>query len=111
MLFATGGWQREARRDDRISATPLFKDRLTGARRTVRELWQLPDDTPDSAVWASFVLLTDADRVRDALARYDRLFLTHVNTPTEVVIAGAPDQCRALIAELGCPRPAPRSTR
>lgn len=103
MLFATGGWQREARRDDRISATPLFKDRLAGARRTVRELWQLPEDTPDSAVWASFVLLTDADRVRDALARYDRLFLTHVNTPTEVVIAGAPDQCRALIAELGCP--------
>ncbi|KQV19129.1 MULTISPECIES: type I polyketide synthase [unclassified Kitasatospora] len=103
MLFATGGWRREARRDDRISATPLFKDRLTGARRTVRDLWQLPDDTPDSAVWASFVLLTDADLVREALTRYDRLFLTHVNTPTEVVIAGAPDQCRALIAELGCP--------
>ncbi|MFJ8042733.1 beta-ketoacyl synthase N-terminal-like domain-containing protein [Kitasatospora sp. NPDC096147] len=103
MLFATGGWQREARRDDRISATPLFKDRLCGPRRTVRELWQLPEDAPDSAVWGSHVLLAGADAVRAAMASYDRVYLTHVNTPNEVVIAGAPDQCKALIAELGCP--------
>ncbi|MFG2936832.1 beta-ketoacyl synthase N-terminal-like domain-containing protein [Streptomyces sp. NPDC048282] len=103
MLFATGGWRRSARRDDRISATPLFRDRLTGPRRTVRELWKLPEDTPDEAVWGSFVLLESADRVTEALARHDRVFLTHVNTPTEVVVAGDPAQCRALIAELGCP--------
>ncbi|HEY5834345.1 beta-ketoacyl synthase N-terminal-like domain-containing protein, partial [Streptomyces sp.] len=103
MLFATGGWQRAARRDDRISTTPLFKDRLCGPRRTVRELWDLPESTPDEAVWACHVLLTDAARVRAALDRYERVFLTHVNTPTEVVIAGDPGQCRALIAELDCP--------
>src|SRR5882724_7449683 len=34
------------------------------------------------------------------MARYDRVFLTHVNTPNEVVIAGDPGQCKALIAEL-----------
>ncbi|WP_035848089.1 type I polyketide synthase [Kitasatospora azatica] len=103
MLFATGGWQRTARRDDRISATPLFKHRLNGPRRTVRELWGLPEETPDPAVWGSFVLLTGADTVRAALARYERVFLTHVNTPAEVVVAGDPAQCRALIEELGCP--------
>ncbi|KUN42100.1 hypothetical protein AQJ30_01670 [Streptomyces longwoodensis] len=103
MLFATGGWLRSARRDDRISATPLFRDRLTGPRRTVRELWGLPEDTPDAAVWGSFVLLESADRITEALARYDRVFLTHVNTPTEAVVAGDPAQCRALIEELGCP--------
>ncbi|MGJ5761391.1 hypothetical protein [Streptomyces galbus] len=103
MLFATGGWLRSARRDDRISATELFRDRLTGPRRTVRELWDLPEDTPDAAVWGSFVLLESADRITGALARYDRVFLTHVNTPTEAVVAGDPAQCRALIEELGCP--------
>ncbi|GAA3019403.1 hypothetical protein GCM10020229_33320 [Kitasatospora albolonga] len=103
MLFATGGWLREARRDDRISATPLFKDRLCGPRRTVRELWGLAEDAPDSAVWGSHVLLAGAEDVRAAMASYDRVYLTHVNTPNEVVIAGAPDQCKALIAELGCP--------
>ncbi|MFC4030063.1 beta-ketoacyl synthase N-terminal-like domain-containing protein [Streptomyces polygonati] len=103
MLFATGGWERAARRDDRISSTPLFQDRLCGPRLTVRELWDVPPRTPDDAVWACHVLLTDAPRVRAAVARYERVFLTHVNTPTEVVIAGDPAQCKALIAELGCP--------
>ncbi|MFI7068348.1 beta-ketoacyl synthase N-terminal-like domain-containing protein [Kribbella sp. NPDC050124] len=103
MLFATGGWQREGRRDDRITATPLFRDRLCGPRRTVRESWQLAGDVPDEQVWASFVLLDDAERVQAALATHDRVYLTHVNTPTEVVIAGDPAQCRSLIADLGCP--------
>ncbi|MER6692366.1 beta-ketoacyl synthase N-terminal-like domain-containing protein [Streptomyces minutiscleroticus] len=103
MLFATGGWLRSARRDDRISATPLFRDRLTGPRRTVRELWGLPEDTPDDKVWGSYVLLESADRITEALARHDRVFLTHVNTPGEAVIAGDPARCRALIEELGCP--------
>ncbi|WP_105968937.1 beta-ketoacyl synthase N-terminal-like domain-containing protein [Streptomyces geranii] len=107
MLFATGGWQRSARRDDRISATPLFRDRLSGPRRTVRDLWRLPEDTPDEAVWGSFVLLESADRVTAALSRpgtpYDKVFLTHVNTPREAVIAGEPAQCRSLIEELACP--------
>ncbi|MFJ7263860.1 beta-ketoacyl synthase N-terminal-like domain-containing protein [Streptomyces globosus] len=104
MLFATECWLPEGRRDDLISNTPLFHDRLCGPRRTVRELWGLPEDTPDADVWASHVLLTDADTVRAALARgYDRVYLTHVNTPKELVVAGDPAQCRALIAELGCP--------
>ncbi|MFI6344270.1 beta-ketoacyl synthase N-terminal-like domain-containing protein [Streptomyces sp. NPDC050560] len=103
MLFATGGWLPEGRDDALISDTPVFKHRLCGPRRTVREAWGLPDDAPDSAVWASHVLLTDAERVRAALPRHERVFLTHVNTPAELVIAGDPDQCKALIAELGCP--------
>ncbi|MER8183900.1 beta-ketoacyl synthase N-terminal-like domain-containing protein [Kitasatospora sp. NPDC094015] len=103
MLFATGGWRRSARRDDRISATPLFKHRLNGRRDTVRELWRLPAGTPDAEVWSGHVLLTDPETVRAALPRYDRVFLTHVNTPGELVVAGDPAQCRALIEELGCP--------
>lgn len=86
MLFATGGWRPEGRTDGLISNTPIFKDRLCGPRRTVRELWGLPEDTPDADVWASHVLLTDAATVREALTRYDRVYLTHVNTHTELVI-------------------------
>lgn len=102
MLFATGGWRRSARRDDRISATPLFRDRLCGARETVREAWALPPGTRDADVWACHVLLGDSQQVREAVEAYDRVFLTHVNTPRESVIAGDPAQCRALIEELGC---------
>ena len=34
-------------------------------------------------MWATHVLLAPADDVRAALRRYDRVFLTHVNTPQE----------------------------
>ncbi|BBB00135.1 putative polyunsaturated fatty acid synthase PfaB and C [Actinacidiphila reveromycinica] len=103
MLFATGGWLPAGRRDDLISGTPIFRDRLCGPRRTVREQWGLPDSTPDKDVWSTHVLLSAEEPVREALARHDRVHLTHVNTPGELVIAGDPAQCAALIRELGCP--------
>ncbi|MFJ9739212.1 beta-ketoacyl synthase N-terminal-like domain-containing protein [Streptomyces sp. NPDC101166] len=103
MLFATRGWRPDSRDDALISGTPIFKDRLCGPRRTVREAWGLADGVPDEGVWASQVLLTDAESVRAVLPRYDRVHLTHVNTPGELVVAGDPAQCRALIEELGCP--------
>ncbi|BBC32407.1 hypothetical protein SGFS_037010 [Streptomyces graminofaciens] len=102
MLFATRGWLPDSRDDALISNTPIFKDRLCGARRTVREAWGLADGVPDEAVWASHVLLADEESVRAVLPRYDRVHLTHVNTPGELVIAGDPAQCRALIKDVGC---------
>ncbi|MFF4358103.1 beta-ketoacyl synthase N-terminal-like domain-containing protein [Streptomyces sp. NPDC001604] len=102
MLFATGGWIKEARATTKIDASPLFVDRLRGPKKTVRELWGLGDEVPDQQVWATHVLLAPADAVRAAVQRQDRVFITHVNTPTEVVVAGDPAQCRDVIAELGC---------
>ncbi|NEB03417.1 beta-ketoacyl synthase N-terminal-like domain-containing protein [Streptomyces sp. SID13726] len=103
MLFASGGWDPAGRSDSLLTESPVFQDRLCGPRRTVRESWGLSEDVPDENVWASHVLLSAAEPVMAALARHDRVHLTHVNTPGEVVIAGDPAQCRALIAELGCP--------
>ncbi|MDX2814309.1 beta-ketoacyl synthase N-terminal-like domain-containing protein [Streptomyces sp. PA03-5A] len=102
MLFATGGWIKSARGDAKISASPLFDDMLRGPKRTVRELWGLGDDVPDAQVWATHVLLAPADDVRAAVERFDRVFVTHVNTPQEVVVAGDPGQCAELIAALDC---------
>ena len=102
MLFATGGWSKGARATTKIDASPLFVDQLRGPKKAVRALWGLGDDVPDPQVWATHVLLAPADGVRAALAGYDRVFITHVNTPHEVVVAGDPAQCRALIDALGC---------
>ncbi|MGW3119883.1 beta-ketoacyl synthase N-terminal-like domain-containing protein [Streptomyces sp. NPDC001107] len=102
MLFATGGWIKEARATTKIDASPLFVDRLRGPKKTVRELWGIADEVPDQQVWATHVLLAPAESVRAAVQRHDRVFITHVNTPTEVVVAGDPAQCRDLIDDLGC---------
>ncbi|MFE7807062.1 beta-ketoacyl synthase N-terminal-like domain-containing protein [Streptomyces sp. NPDC057430] len=103
MLFATGGWDAGSRSDALITDSPVFQDRLCGPRRTVRELWKLPPETPDGDVWSTHVLLSPTEPVTEALTRYDRVHITHINTPNELVIGGDPEQCRALIRELGCP--------
>src|SRR5690606_37991476 len=102
MLFAMDVWDAAARDDAKLAATPLFRDMLRGPKRMVREAWHLPEETPDSAVWASYVLLAGAEAVRAAMAGLDRVFLTHVNTPQEVVVGGDPAQVKELIRRVGC---------
>ncbi|WP_100444516.1 beta-ketoacyl synthase N-terminal-like domain-containing protein [Glycomyces xiaoerkulensis] len=102
MLFATGVWTESARDDAALAASPLFKNRLRGRKERVREEWDLPEATPDAEVWTTKVLLTSPDEARGAMSGLDRVYLTHVNTPGEVVVAGAPAQVRAVIEKLGC---------
>lgn len=102
MLFAMDVWAAAARDDAKLAATPLFRDQLRGPKHLVRETWSLPADTPDSAVWASYVLLAGEEPVRAGMAGLDRVFLTHVNTPREVVVGGDPAQVKELIRRVGC---------
>lgn len=101
MLFANGAWPVEARSIDRLRTTELFRTRIAGPRAVVREAYGLGPEVPDADVWTSIVLLDDADRVIEAAERRDRVFVTHVNTPREVVVAGVTADVEALVAELG----------
>lgn len=87
----------------RDAASDLFTHWLGGRKEAVRELWDIPPDVPDRAVWSTRMLFADAAAVRERVDRYDRVFLTHVNTRTEVIIAGDPGQCRAVARDLDCP--------
>lgn len=102
MLFATHVWAESARDDAALTETPLFRGELCGRKEFLRRAWDLPDDTPDRAVWSTHVLLTSAQAAQEAMAGMDRVFLTHINTPGEVVIAGDPEQCAEVIARAGC---------
>ncbi|MFE7659508.1 beta-ketoacyl synthase N-terminal-like domain-containing protein [Streptomyces celluloflavus] len=102
MLFALGAWERSARGDDAVGTTPLFRDELRGSKLIARRAWNLPATTPDTEIWATYVLLVEAGRARAAVADHERVYLTHVNTPGEVVIAGDPAQCRRVVAALAC---------
>ncbi|MDH6111060.1 PfaB family protein [Kitasatospora sp. MAP12-15] len=102
MMFAMGGWAKGARNDVKISASPLFVDRLRGPKLTVRQLWSIPSEVPDNEVWGTHVVLAPVGEVRAKLPDFDRVFITHVNTPDEVVVAGDPAQCKDLIDALAC---------
>ncbi|HEX2418029.1 MAG TPA: beta-ketoacyl synthase N-terminal-like domain-containing protein, partial [Micromonosporaceae bacterium] len=101
MLFALDVWAANTRDDRALTASPLFKDRLRGPKTLIRDTWRIPPDLPDRQVWQSRVVLAPADKVAAALAEYDRLYLTHVNTDTETVIAGDPAQLDQFAAATG----------
>ncbi len=113
MMYALKAWTRADEIAERLHCSPLFKTRLSGAKETVREFWNLPavgleqeapqQEAPEQEdFWGTYVLLSDPATVKTALERESRVYLTHINTPTEVVIAGDNQTCQRIIRELSC---------
>jgi PfaB family protein len=107
MLFGTGVWSAADETSAALRASPLFRTRLSGPQNAVRAAWGLPEETgaglPSSQpLWANYFLMAPAERVREAVAGETRVYLTHVNTPRQVVIGGDPQACQRVIALLKC---------
>jgi PfaB family protein len=104
MLFATGVWVDGDEASKALAESPLFSTQLTGPMNAVREAWGLPlQETGRSQdLWANYVLMAQPERVMDALKEEKKVYLTHINTPRQVVIAGDPSDCRRLIEKLKC---------
>jgi PfaB family protein len=108
MMYALKAWTKADEIAERLHCSSLFKTRLSGAKETVREFWRLPATAPEQEApeqenfWGTYVLLSDPAIVKTALERESRVYLTHINTPTEVVIAGDNQTCQRVIRELNC---------
>lgn len=55
-----------------------------------------------ATIWENFVLMCPAEKVNQAIANEARVYLTHINTPRQVVIGGDPAACQRVIAALNC---------
>jgi PfaB family protein len=91
MLFGLGVWGDGDESFGRLRRDGLFESRLGGRRDAVAEHWRrrpLDGAAADASDWSSLVLKASPARVEAALAGHQRAYLTHVNTPGEVVIAG-----------------------
>jgi PfaB family protein len=105
MMFAAGVWTQGDETSATLRASPLFHTRLAGPQNAVREYWNLPalnGHTPSSPLWGNYVLMAAPDKVREAMSAEPRVYLTHINTPRQVVIGGDPDSCRRVIDALKC---------
>ena len=106
MMFGTGVWAVADNNSDLLATSPLFRERLSGPQNAVRDYWQLPPASPQdrTPIWALFVLKTAVSQVTSLITaeKSDRVFLTHINTPNEVVIAGDPQSCMQIVQTLGC---------
>ncbi|MGF1498742.1 MAG: PfaB family protein [Elainellaceae cyanobacterium] len=104
MVASQGIWQNFDQLIQTFRQSSLFGDRLSGAKNALREYWRLaPGSYPaDANIWSAHVLLASAADVKQAIAREERVYLTQINTPDEVVIAGEPLACQRIIDALGC---------
>ncbi|MCZ7669173.1 MAG: hypothetical protein M5U34_19275 [Chloroflexi bacterium] len=104
MMFGAGVWSVADNNSELVGTSPLFTERLAGVQTVVREHWHLPPADPQDQmpIWGIFVLKTNAADVELAIAHEERVYLTHINTPKEVVIAGDPEACWRVIQKLAC---------
>lgn len=104
MMSAIGIWNQFGQMSNALNTSTLFGDRLSGAKNCVREFWQLPSEerSPDNNFWCNYVLIATPSQVRESIAAENRVYLTQINTPEEVVIAGEPAACEQVIKKIGC---------
>lgn len=102
MMYAQGVWSDLNEKSNALNTSPLFKTRLAGSKDAVREYWQLPAEAHSEELWCTYVVMADAQRIRARLRGENRVYLTQVSTPQEVVIAGEPQACERVVASLGC---------
>jgi PfaB family protein len=105
MLFSCGIWDQADAISARLRASPLFQQRISGPMNAVRDCWGLPQsrvERLDEPIWANYFLMTTAENVTAALSNEPRAYLTHINTPRQVVIGGDPEACQRVIAALKC---------
>jgi PfaB family protein len=104
MLYALGIWEHCDVSRALLHTSPLFQTRLSGPLDVVRDYEHLPQ-SPERApeeIWATHILRMDPESLRECLKTNPQVYLTHINTPEEVVIAGDPTRCEEVIASLGC---------
>ena len=105
MMFANGLWTRVDESSEALLTSPLFSTRLSGPQNAIREFWNLPvgeSTEPESAIWENYVVMAGPSEVKEVLASENRVFLTHINTPNQVVIGGDPQAVQRVIASLNC---------
>jgi len=105
MMFAVNVWSQASAMRTSLEASPIFHERVSGAQNAIREFWHLPpvdkrEKTP--SLWANYVLMAHPEKVSEALRAEPHVYLTHINTPRQVVIGGEKEACQRVAQALGC---------
>ncbi|TAE60227.1 MAG: polyketide synthase [Nostocales cyanobacterium] len=104
MMVAQGVWSDFYQGSNTFNSSSLFSERLSGQKNAVREYWGITktSDNHGKNLWVNYVLMATPEQVREVLKTEKRVYLTQINTPEEVLIAGEPLACEQVIKKLGC---------
>ena len=101
MFVALNVWKKSG--IEKFYKAPPFIDRLHGPKSILNDNWGLPSSEKNSSgMWGAYILKVPPESVRNVLRNKDRVYLTLINTPKEVMISGDPVQCNEVVSELDC---------
>jgi len=98
MWYSNKIW--DARKTDTFRNSPIFKNRFAGDLELLAEHWNVSTEEAKDR-WTSLVILAPKEKVIKLLDNYTNVYLTFVNTDTEVIISGDKKDCAAIATQLG----------
>lgn len=100
MMWGMGAWQDGDAGSAAFRDSDVFTSRLVGPMQAVRDAWGVSHNVPSEQIWAAYFIAAPVEQVRAAIEGERRAYITHVNTPTEVMIAGDPAACDRVLSRL-----------
>ena len=104
MFGSLGVWQQPQEALVRLSRSPILRSRLAGPMEAIREAWGLLSQPGREGIpgWGAQILSVPPDdpKLLALLSRESKLFLTHINTPGEIVLAGDPPALERAVRQL-----------
>ena len=99
-LFAMRAWRQRDAMLERLSASSLFAQDLSGQPEVLRGIWKVQEGQP--VEWVAGVAGSSVESVRAVIAGKKRVYVLIVNSPDECVIGGDRAVVEETIAALGC---------
>ena len=99
MWYSLGVWN--ANETHEFQNSPIFKNRFAGNLELLAEHWGVSSQEAKDS-WISLVLLAPKKDVERLIVGKQKVYLTFVNSATEVVISGDKIVCQAIAEELKC---------
>ncbi|OUR87885.1 hypothetical protein A9Q81_25440 [Gammaproteobacteria bacterium 42_54_T18] len=102
MYVALDAWTDPGCLSEPLADHPTFKQNITGELFALKEYWGLSkSDESGTQLWNTYSLRGDPENVAKAVAKEDKVFLTIINTPDNMLIGGDPDACQRVVKALG----------
>lgn len=99
MWYALNVW--EAGESKEFQQSPIFKNRFTGNLESLANHWNISTEEAKRC-WISLILLAPKESVEALLVGQNRVYLSFINSPNEVVISGEKNACHAIADTLSC---------
>ncbi|MEM6261409.1 MAG: beta-ketoacyl synthase N-terminal-like domain-containing protein [Bacteroidota bacterium] len=99
MLYALEVWDAH-QVDTKFMHSPIFRNRIAGRMEVLAEAWNLPSEEVVKR-WSTFVVMAGEKTVRPLVEPEEKVYLSFINTPDEVIISGDKAACQRIIKQLG----------